>query len=200
MGYQAINIGRYDWAAGPDYLKDKLASGKYPLISTNVSFQDSAVSSPSYKIVEVFRGIKVGMLGIMGNEQPHVKIDAKCMSLADTMAKLNELVPSLRNECAMIVVLSDLGQTADINLATKVKGIDVIISSGEAGIAGSPTKIGDTYLTFAIAKGNSIGEYDITFAASGKIKQIAHNFLVLGESIPEDPEIRAEIEKLNKTP
>lgn len=196
MGYQAINIGLRDWAGGGDYLLQAVKEGRYPFVSANLSGQNPGGLLPRSTILD-FSGCKVGIVGAMSTPSSGIR-KLPDIAVNDPVPAIREVVNRLKKECAFVVLLSDLGQKNDIDIAKTIDGINVIIGSGTGSSLRFAAQINNTYLCRPQSKGQSLGRLDVTVTAMGVVRHIEHRILPLDDSMPEDKEMLAGIEELSK--
>lgn len=197
MGYQAINIGVQDWAGGIDYLLARIRERKYPFLCTNLTSNNPMLTLPPGYSILTAGGCKVGVIGVMGNSSLGLAGDSG-LSVSDPIPAIKHLVSRLRRECLFIVLLSNLGQKMDTDIAGMVEGINVIIGSGSGIALFSPANINGTYLCRSKSKGQWLGRLDINLTPEGAVKGIKHQVLMLDDSVPEDEKKHSEIEALFK--
>ncbi|MEW5948343.1 MAG: hypothetical protein AB1711_02885 [Thermodesulfobacteriota bacterium] len=191
MGYHAINIGLEDWEDG-DFLMTRIKGEKYPFVAANLKGADPALTlPPSFAVIDVC-GCKVGILGLMNDRRGHVEGHPDII-VSDAKIVIRDIVPGLKKECSLVVMLSNLGTRTDTKLAEEVDGLDIIIESGSGALC-KPWKINNTYICSPKPEGHWLGRLDVIVTPGGEIKQISHQILILDESIPEDERMRKEIE------
>jgi|GEM_PF-3367534 len=191
MGYQAINIGLEDWADS-GFLIARIKEKKYPFVATNLKSADSDLAlPPSFTVIDAC-GCKVGIFGLMSNRIAQIKGHPEIV-VSDPMVVVRDIVPRLKKECSLVVMLSNLGTRLDTDIAKEVDGLDIIIESGSGALC-TPWKIKNTYLCSPKEEGHWLGRFDVTVTPGGEIKQISHQILILDESVPEDEIMRKEIE------
>ncbi len=192
MGYDAVNIGFLDWAGGTEYLLPHIRSGRYPFVSANLgrTGHPDTLTRPC-RILEVC-GLKIGIVGLMSDQ--HILITGSTdIAIADPLPVARELVSTLRKECALVVLLSDLGEDLDAQIAEQVEGISVIIDSGHGAARQKAMKVKDSYIFHPGSKGQALGRIDITLAPDRRITQVLDTLITLDETIPEDEKTRSKL-------
>ncbi|MDA3897423.1 MAG: metallophosphoesterase [Desulfobacteraceae bacterium] len=225
MGYDAITLGNheFDWTPGGLYmlLSAGLANGfNVPVVASNtipdgvvgtgddgIEYLMSTGAIVNKKIIEQDNGIKVGLLGLMGENADEDAPVASPIDFNHDYAFIQACVDALRNNDGVdvVVVLSHTGVNSsgngeDAEIAEQVTGID-IIASGH-----SHTKIFE-----AVIKGdsNSIifspGEYgewvsrlDFTYNKKlGRIVGYEFNLMPVDDTVPGDPGMQYMVDMYN---
>jgi len=119
--------GNGDHYDGPDVLLAMLRRAKFPVLSANVTV--AATGQPIGKpyIIEQAGPVRVAFLGLCLVKADHESSALYIMDYPFTVAE--KLVPELRKQADVVVVVSHLGALRDVELAELVPGIDVIIGA-----------------------------------------------------------------------
>jgi len=151
-GYDAITIGNHEVELGPNALYSFINNAKnnttypftVPILASNMNASSSAAMTAllnngtivTSMIIEK-AGIKIGLLGIMGENADFDAPNAAPLTFDHTYAALQTQVDNLRSSGAQtVVLLSHEGFTVsggyavgnDADIADNVTGIDVILS------------------------------------------------------------------------
>ncbi|MGI6572738.1 MAG: bifunctional metallophosphatase/5'-nucleotidase [Fermentimonas sp.] len=131
MKYDAVTLGNHEFDYGLELLEKVARTAHFPIVSTNYDFSETALAELIRPYLVLNKGrIRVGVIGI--NIQPQGLIAAdhyKGMKYLDPVTSANKMAKKLREEhlCDLVVCLSHLGYTTDRELATKSRGIDLIL-------------------------------------------------------------------------
>jgi 5'-nucleotidase / UDP-sugar diphosphatase len=147
IGFDAACLGNHEFDYGVDGAVAYVQSGSFPVLSANLFYRSSGkLLARPYAIVER-DGVKVGVIGIFGVDAVPSTGPAiwKTIEARDPLPILRSLVPELRRQVDVIVVLAHQGDTgpmqtdaevhpevqrnfdADIRTVESVPGIDVLI-------------------------------------------------------------------------
>ncbi len=129
LGYDAMVLGSYEFTHGADKLADFVNLLKFPVVVANVDFSDSprlAGHVAPYTVVD-FDGEPVGILGITQGDSrirpiPELKFDTDYVGVAQRT--VDDLAAQGVNK---IILISHLGYFADLDLATQLSGVDLIV-------------------------------------------------------------------------
>jgi 2',3'-cyclic-nucleotide 2'-phosphodiesterase (5'-nucleotidase family) len=155
----------WEFAYGPDQLKNVAAQLSFPVLACNVYDQVShKLVFPPYTICEV-AGLRIGVIGIAAVIVDKTMPPSFSKGLYFTLG--NEELPGhiskLRNEekVDLIVVLSHLGFPQDLKLAQEVKGIHVLLSSHTHNRLYKAKQVGETIIIQSGAHGSFLGQLDL---------------------------------------
>jgi sulfur-oxidizing protein SoxB len=116
-------------------------------------------------------------------------------------ARLQKMIDEARGKSAKVVVLlSHNGMDVDLKLASRVRGLDVILGGHTHDAVPAPVKVsnpgGVTLVTNAGANGKFVGELDRAGRA-GAVRAIRYTLLpVFADLLPADPAMAALIERV----
>lgn len=198
MGYDALNLGETELSA-PDLLA-KVPSSGYALVSANVRYPAEGGPKVVPYIIKEVAGVKVAITGVVGAElaSSAAKLPrAGTFFVDDEVASLNALVPKLRAEASVIVVLAHVGTVPARSIAQQVPGIDVVIAGHGGGMAPVPTKIGTAYVVQAGQNGENMGELILTLNPDTSVSSVVGKATPLEQDIPDEPALRALVDALN---
>jgi sulfur-oxidizing protein SoxB len=102
--------------------------------------------------------------------------------------RLQELVDEVRAKGAkLVVLLSHNGMDVDLKLASRVRGIDVILGGHTHDGVPQPVKVGSTLVTNAGSNGKFLGVMDLQVSGDG-LREFRYRLLpVFSNLLPEDP-------------
>lgn len=162
-GYNLAAIGNHDYDYGLDITQSAISSACFPFVAANVH---SAVGGQwdgvgQYKVFTV-GGVRVGVLGLTTLETVtlHWPGSIKDIVVDDPIATAKVLVPKVKSESDVIIVLSHLGVDKDHELARAVAGIDFIIGGHTHTVLNKLICVGDTLIAQAGAYGKELGRID----------------------------------------
>ncbi len=216
-GYDAVALGNheFDWSSGglAQILGAAAGQGfKVPVIASNAVIPaddplqalKAAGAIVDYKVVEYPLGLKVGILGFMG-EDADVKAPAAApVTFVHDYELLQEKVDFLRREkCVdLVMVLShggveNTGEGDDADLARNVKGIDVIASGHyHTATASAITPHGTKTVIFSPGEyGEYLSRLDITYnALLRKVVSCTFTLVPVNDAVQGDPATQAMVE------
>ncbi len=131
MGFDVTCLGNHEFDNGIPELARRLKNLKNDVVCANYDFTGTALEglvSP-YSIVKK-AGMKIGVIGLMTDVSRVVdRSIAKDLHYQDPAPIVNRLAEYLKDEkgCDYIICLSHLGYDEDKELASQIKGVDLIV-------------------------------------------------------------------------
>lgn len=166
MSYDAAGIGIYDLAAGLPFLVELQKESSFPWLSANlVSASDNRPFFPPFL---VFRrgGVTFGIIGITG-EEVRTRLTQQGGAILLPWSKvLPPLAADLAKRCDFVILLSGLDSQANIDIARKVSGIDLIVEAGGSYGNKNPVLVGNTLITHSNKQGKHLGILQINWQPS----------------------------------
>lgn len=214
MGYDAVTLGNHEFDYGPEGLAKSLLAAKNPpkLLASNIHFSDEsdsqALKSAFTKIggqtgfgttTFVKNGVQIGIFGLMGDEASDDIAYPGSVTFDDRFEAAKRCVSALQQQGAQVIICLSHSGTAekmsdseDVQLAKKVKGIDVIISGHSHTLLPEPIVVGDTTIVSCGCYGQYLGVLDLDLTTK---KQVRYELVPITQKFTPDPEIAAQIEK-----
>jgi len=169
MKYDAGTLGNHEFDNGIDTLAVILRSAKFPMLSSNYNFRNTALESLIKPYIILNRaGLKIGILAVDVNPKSLVfEKNYKGMVYEDPIQKANDIASLLKKQekCDIIICLSHLGVTSsagvvnDFELAHKTRYIDVIIGGHSHSMITNTTEKNATGKPIVIAQMAKSGLY-----------------------------------------
>jgi 5'-nucleotidase len=154
LEYDAVTLGNHEFDWGPQRLADMIAAARdsgfaTPIVTSNMVFSDTATEDDdlaafsghaivAHTVIEPVSGLKIGLLGLMGEDAAAVAPNADPVTFGIDYAAIQAQVDDLRDNqgVQVVIVLSHSGVIADgtgedDDLARAVTGIDIIASGHE---------------------------------------------------------------------
>ncbi|MCA9101853.1 MAG: hypothetical protein KDA63_11910 [Planctomycetales bacterium] len=136
MGYAAVGLGPDDLRLPPERLLSTAAnldeSSPLRLVSANVGLFgfDDSLPPAGYRVVEA-GGVRIGVTSVLGAEyQQRVQSDE--VELGDAAEHIEQVLPTLREEADMLILLSHATPEESRRLAEQFPDFDVVATAGGA--------------------------------------------------------------------
>ena len=208
MGYDAMAIGNHEFEYGHEIFAWQKNRAPFPVLGANFFYKDTDHPYAQAHAIIERNGIRIGVIGIMGQDAVSAIIPSFIAPLDVTVPAeaVQRSVDELRDEVDLIVLLTHQGKTApmqtdaesdprlqrdidaDINLAGAVTGVDVLFA-GHAD-AGTPEPIvhekTGTIIMQTYGQATHLGYLQLTLDTSTR-EITAHD----GRLIPVDPALYA---------
>ncbi|MDD5009327.1 MAG: 5'-nucleotidase C-terminal domain-containing protein [Syntrophorhabdaceae bacterium] len=166
MGFDAMCVGNHEFDYGKDILRERIAEATFPVLGANVKGMPEL---KPYTIKEL-EGLKIAIIGVVTEDTPVATHpgNVEGLTFLSPVATVEKYVRELRGSVDIIIVLSHLGYNADMVLASRVKGIDIIVGGHSHTRTIKHMLIGNTVLVQAWEYGMVLGVLDVV-VKSGKI-------------------------------
>ncbi|XP_066533983.1 5'-nucleotidase [Hoplias malabaricus] len=219
LGYDAMALGNHEFDNGVEGLiKPFLQEVNCSVLSANI--KPDTVLAPAilgryaaFKILTV-DSEKVGVVGYTSKETPALSLPGPHLIFEDEITALQREVDKLITlGVNKIIALGHSGFAVDKEIAKKVRGVDVVIGghtntflytgappSTEVPAGPYPVMIQsddgrNVPVVQAYAFGKYLGFLKVTFDSTGNVLKAEGNPILLDSSVPEDPVIKADVEK-----
>lgn len=226
MGCDATTFGNHDFDLGPDGLGRAIdvasKAGRIPaVVASNCDFtkQDATLADLQrlakagvvrrYTVIER-GGLRFGIFGILGKEA-QIYTSGGAATFPDPIETAKEMVKSLREteKVDVVICLSHSGMEQgkdgtfadgdDVRLPRTVPGIDIVIGGHSHTELHEPVVVnGRTPVVQTGKYGQNLGELVITLD-NGTLTVGSYTLHPIDDTIPGDPDVADEIEKLKKT-
>lgn len=191
----------WEFAYGPSGFNDILAALNYPMLAINCYDKDTNNLTFNPYLIKEKNGLKIGIIGIASNIIDKTMPDHFSTGLYFTMG--NEELPGYikelkeEKEVDIVVVISHLGFPQEIKLAEEVDGIDVLLSGHTHNRVYEAIEINGAIIIQSGCHGSFLGHLDLVIE-NKKIIDYNHKLVILDETIKEDEEMKALVDKKMK--
>lgn len=198
LGLDAWTV-HWDFAYGPDRMRELAAKLNHPLLASNCYQTDTGeLAYPAFTVIER-GGVRVGVIGIAATIIDKTMPEHFSTGLRFTLG--NEELPGHirtlreRERVELVVVLSHLGFPQDVKLAADVAGIDVLLSGHTHNRMDRPLIVNGATIIQSGCHGSFVGRLDVELDG-GQIGAIHHQLIQVDDSIPADPDMERLIEDI----
>lgn len=188
MGTNVVNVSERELALGMDAYKNAKNAATFKLVSANIRANGSLIAD-EYTIENV-KGARVAYVGLCGTKET-MRIDSTKLpsgvTVDDPMSIARKILPDLKEQADMILVLSTCGDQVDSMMAKEFPFITAIIG-GRSYRANedAPWQIGDTRIVRAQRDGRTIGRLDFAFGKEAKIAKVEAKRINMETTDPSD--------------
>jgi 2',3'-cyclic-nucleotide 2'-phosphodiesterase (5'-nucleotidase family) len=200
MDYDLAIPGNHDFEFGLDVLAQRAGEASFPFLAANIvpaadAKQDALDATALLKpfIILSPAGVRIAFLGLT---QPlH---DFPGIEILDTVQTAFELVPSIRQEADLVVVLTHQNQVRDFEIVDSVPGIDLLLAAHEhANVYEHGLQRGDTLIAKTSAWGREVGRVDLILnrgTTGWELDKAEASLILVTAEIDEDQEINQILE------
>ncbi|HNY10893.1 MAG TPA: bifunctional UDP-sugar hydrolase/5'-nucleotidase [Candidatus Wallbacteria bacterium] len=192
-GYDAACLGNHDPDDGFDNLFKQLEKTGFPMLCCNVFGEKNG--RPAFCPFKIFErgGVRIAVIGVIGKDAWKLISNKlrKGYVHYDEAGMVSGLVRNLRPRVDVIVLLSHSGYEADLALAKKLDGVDVIVGSHSHTILkapalvknGSRNGLGGTLVLQAFECGIYAGRLDLFIGADSRIARYESGLKLIDSKI-----------------
>ncbi|MCW4011384.1 MAG: bifunctional metallophosphatase/5'-nucleotidase [Candidatus Bathyarchaeota archaeon] len=196
LGFDAWTA-HWDFAYGPEYLKQYAGELDYPLLAINCYDKETGelVFKP-YRIL-TRNNVRVAIMGVAATIVDKVMPESFHTGVRFTIGEeeLRHWVKHVREKenAELVIVLSHLGYPQELKLLKGVDGIDVLLSGHTHNRIRSAVKVNGALIIQSGCHGSFLGRIDLDVESQG-VKQYRHRLIEVDETIPPDKAIRKLVE------
>lgn len=202
MGYVASTPGARELMNWPLY-SELLAGSPIRAISSNLSVIENGVEKPvgTDRLVIPVGGVRVGFFALIGGSevssvQRPEGIDFKHMSPLEAAQRI---VPELRKEAEIVVLMSELSSQETDDLLKQVPGIDVALYGRQPAWKDRAEKVFNTITQQTGLRGQYAGQLVLIVDPEGRVVEWGSRNLSLDQTVyPEKPEVAAAVKQIEE--
>jgi len=185
MGYDALNLGEGEFLFGRPFLEEQQERADFPFLSANLVDPDTGVCPYPTHVIKEVDHLKVGIIGLVSPGRDR----GREMVTHDPLSSLEAILPAVKGESDLVIVLAQMGYAEAVELIRNVAGVHVMIVSGEGESVTEPVEIDGTLLAPCTHWGMAVGELHIVGNTDGQIVDYRWSQGVLDEQVVDDPGI-----------
>jgi 2',3'-cyclic-nucleotide 2'-phosphodiesterase (5'-nucleotidase family) len=200
MGYDAMMLGDLELSRGADYVKSIIDSTKVPIALANVRFAGSNEPVGKRFVMREVNGVSCGIIGLVGTDFGSGKDMFKShgFDVEDPFDVAAKLVPEVRKQVDLVIVLAHLGSADAFQLPKAVPGIDVVIFGHYPGVV-APTQVEGALTVRSGQRGQYLGETRIVVNPENKVVSYSGQAVELDvKKISENPAIAEELKVIKE--
>jgi 5'-nucleotidase/UDP-sugar diphosphatase len=201
LEYDAMVPGNHDYDYGVSRLLSFSNSG-LPLTAANLFHESGKEALPPFLVLE--KGdFRIGVIGITYPKTPYTtdKKNVKKIKFSSDLKKIIEVsVQRLQEKRVQIIILlTHLGLSKDIEIAESITGIDLIVGGHSHNQISTPLRINNTYIFQAGAHLQNLGKANFIFR-NGTLSLKEYDLLdiSLSPNAKKDEETANRIQKIKK--
>lgn len=209
-GYDAACPGNHEFNNTVAQVRKLISMAKFPLVCANVVDRTTKTSPFRPYIVRRVGSLRVALFGLLTPEAQTYPAGRESLEVLPPAEVASRLVPLLRREADLVVLLSHLGIQEDRRLAAEVEGIDVIVGGHSHTYLRAPLFIGrvpgpskdsvnGTVITQAFEWGAGLGRLDMRLRRTGtrrwSLARYYGRLLPVDRSIAEDRTTAAVVQR-----
>jgi 2',3'-cyclic-nucleotide 2'-phosphodiesterase (5'-nucleotidase family) len=196
LSYDAMSLGNHEFDKGPAVLANFIDNAEFPILCANFDFSQEKHLAGKIQPWTIIQkgGEKYGLIGLTLETTREISSPGANITINDVFQSAQQAVTALKDQQVdKIIALTHIGWDNDIDLAKKVKGIDIIIG-GYSHIVPEvyPTVViknnVPTLIVQAGTQGQYLGMLKVAFDQNGILKNWDGSRLIaINKEIEPDP-------------
>lgn len=217
--YDAVCLGNHEFDRGISGLAPYLKNLTVPVIDANINVLGEPRLQGLFNstLVKEVGGVKIGLIGYITTDTAFISNPGKTVTFTDVVTTVRREAKKLKDAGVEVIIgLSHAGYGIDKKVAREVELVDVIVGGHShtflyTGYQPSKEEIEGPYPTIitqangrqvlvvqAYAWGKYMGFLNVTFNDTFEVKEWSGQPVLLDNSIPQDPDTLAVIERMKK--
>jgi 2',3'-cyclic-nucleotide 2'-phosphodiesterase (5'-nucleotidase family) len=191
MHYDAMTLGELELYRGTGYVKSIIDSSKVPITLANVHLKGQKKPIAAPYLIHQVKGVTCGIIGLMGQDfgEGKEKFIELGYEVDDPFMTAAKLVPEVRKQADLVIVLAHLGSADAFQLPKAVPGIDVIVFGHYPGTV-APTQVEGALTVRPGQRGQYVGETKMVINPENKVVSYS------GEAVALDVKVVGENDKI----
>lgn len=198
LRYDAATIGNHDFDGGLELLARRLREARFPILCANFHVESNHILHNLWQpyVILNTHGLRVAVLGLTIDAlELYPQAFREQVRITPAIETARTLLPELRRQADVVILLSHLGHLGDVALAEAVAGFDLIIGGHTHTALEQPLWVNDTPIVRGIVGNSSIGRSVLQVEPGNAARLRAYALHPLGEEIPGNAAIEAEVEQ-----
>ena len=199
MGYNAFVPGNHEFNYGQEVLGQRIRDAKFPVLAANVTYKDGSLFTGASALIQEIGGVKVGIIGLVAEETPIVTHPKNVEGLVfhEPISVAKMVAQRVRPKVDVLIALSHLGYSKDIELAEAVPELDIIVGGHSHTELKEATEVNGVIIVQAHEYANNLGFLYLN-VEDGKITNYNAFLIPVTAEVPEHPQVRAIIDYWNE--
>lgn len=211
LGYTIGTHGNHEFNNPRAQWQKLVRMAQYRLVCANVV--DANTKQPLIKPYEILdvEGARIAVFGLVTESTRGYPATREGVEILDATATARDLVPKLRQQADIVILLSHLGVEVDERLAREVPGIDVIVGGhshtrlakplfAPHGNLVSAFRKNGTVIVQAFQWGGELGRLEVILRRDpndGRWTFMSYrgDLILVSPNIPDDPAVKAVVER-----
>ncbi len=213
IGFDVMAVGNHEFDDGPQTLSDFVDKAEFPVISGNIDVSSEPALKGKIKgyIIKEVAGEKIGLVSTLAEDTVETSSPGDKVIFSSSEDYLKQAVSELTEQGVnKIIAVTHEGLPKDMDLASKVSGIDIIVgghshtllSNTDEKAAGSyPVMVKnpdgkDVPIVQAYAYSKYVGDIEVTWDDAGEVISAKGDPIILDKSVTPDEAFLARVKEL----
>ncbi len=212
-GYDYATLGNHEFNNSLAQVQKLIRTARFPFMCANARLRATGEPlCPPYLIIER-NGLRLALFGLIVRDTQHYRAAREGVDILDPLEVARQLVPQLRQQADLVILLSHLGIETERALAQQVPGIDVIVGGHShtrltqplfiewtQPLAKGVTGLNGTVMVQAHQWGGELGQLELICYRdrdTGRWEPVAYRgqLIPVTRDIPNDPQVAKVVER-----
>lgn len=202
LGYRVANFGNHEFDYGQTVLRTRMQESAFPLLCANIQAEGSRLGQPAGFVCIEEAGIRFGFLGLIEtNARTRIPATNPDHLEGITFRYYKDVAlekKTWKDSCDVFIGLTHIGYTADSSLASVMPEFDVIVGGHSHTLLEEPHIINGVLVTQSGSNLKYAGVTYLDFKGKELVNKTYRSVRL--DTFPEDPEIKAIVEKYTDRP
>lgn len=206
VGYDVMAVGNHEFDDGPDGLAAFVDAVSFPVISGNLNLDKEVLLRDRVKnsVILEIGGEKIGIVSALAVDTVDTSSPGDNIIFQDEIEALRADVKELENKGVnKIIALNHVGLNKDMEIASSVSGIDVVIGGhshtkmlNDGKSLAYPQMVGNVPIAQAYAYSKYVGKLTVTFDKNGNLISSSGDPILLDASVKPDLQIASRVAEM----
>lgn len=171
VGYDLMALGNHDFDYGVDRIAELQRIAQFPMRGANVLGSDGAPFGGTPYLIKEVAGVRLAILtlGYHNTDKTGSPKNVAGLTFTNGIEVARRMVPMLRQQADVVVVLSHQGSKVDREMAKQVGEIDLIIAAHSHDKMSPPEQVNGVWIAQAMSDGTMLGQLTLTVNKSGLV-------------------------------
>ncbi len=199
IGYDVAIPGNHEFDKKLDTAKKIIKNAEFPFVCANIAFTEDEELQKLIRpyIIKNYNGLKVAVSGILTEDLKTLVNNLDGVEVFNATDTAKNIVEELSSKADLIIFLTHMGSSKDIQLAKNVDGIDVIIGGHTHTLFQQPEIVNNTLILQAGEFGVYVGKLDLEISGN-KIKDHSYRLIPVDDSVKADETIEEKVKILSQ--
>lgn len=166
-GVSAMALGNHEFDLGVEHVRDFVAAAPFPVLCCNLRERSSGQPLAQPAVVLRVGRLRVGIIGVILDNlaASAARKNIEPFDVLASAAAVQEQIDKLDPATDLLVLLTHLGFDSDSILATRIRGVDVIVGGHSHTRLSEPRRVNGVIIAQAGSYAKNLGVLRLTVAA-----------------------------------
>jgi len=193
IGVDVFTPGETEFIFGLPFLKAAAENAEFEMIAANIVDPSTGlpVFGKQYTVITLKDGLRIAITGVLDEKIKFpAYIDRSAFRVEPVELTLREVVPLMKRDADVLILLSHMGLDRTRDLLARVKDFDIVVTGHGKPLMKKTEKVGGTLLLGTGGLGKYLGRIDLELSSSGGIEYGRMRLIPLSDEIGIHPGIR----------